>query len=158
VGEEEFAPPVGEEFAPPVGEELAPPVEEEREELAPPVEEEAVVGPVRVSGGPSPAPGVGRTERFHCPVCGMMADLARLDNAPYAVDFFVQTYGGPVRSGTVRRHSKTGKTIDRTGNSSGSIAYYPAGTPEEARLVARRLAQIAREIIRHAERGTLTGG
>lgn len=32
--------------------------------------------------------------RYHCPACGMMANIERLDDAPYAVDVWLQRFGG----------------------------------------------------------------
>lgn len=102
-----------------------------------------------LSGGPGRrANEGGRIDRFHCPVCRMMADLARLDDGPYTVDLWVQTYGG-----------KAGVNIRTDGSDNptprGSISYFPAGTPQEAELISARLVEIAEEIIRRAKDGTL---
>jgi len=41
-----------------------------------------------------PAISVEEKLRFWCPVCGMCADLERLDNSPYEVDLKLQRFGG----------------------------------------------------------------
>ena len=101
-----------------------------------------------LSGGPNRGSEGGRTDRFHCPVCKMMADLSRLDQAPYAVDLWVQVYGG--KAGT---NVRTDGSVNPTPR--GSISYFPAGTAAEAEAISARLVEIAREIIRRAEDGTL---
>ena len=83
----------------------------------------------------------------------MMVDLARLDRAPYTVDLWVQTYGGD--AGESMRTSGEITTGERKGGRRGSISYYPAGTAAEAERIQARLVEIAREVIRRAEEGTL---
>jgi hypothetical protein len=128
-------------------EEALAPLLEEQEELGPSAPR-TNVGRLMLAGGPRARDEGGRTNRFHCPACGMMADLGRLDDAPYAVDLWVQTYGG-----------KAGVNIHTDGTNNptprGSISYYQAGTPEEAERIADRLAEVAREILRRHESGTL---
>lgn len=34
--------------------------------------------------------------RFRCPCCGMIADLDRIDQAPYKIQVFSQTFGGKI--------------------------------------------------------------
>ena len=117
--------------------------------------EAALVGPLpELYLGTPLEPRERKTDRIHCPFCGMMADLRRLDDAPYPLDLWVQVYGGPVKPGVVR-HLPTGRTIDHTRNRRGSIQYFSVGTPDEARIISARALEIAREIVRRAEAGTL---
>lgn len=109
----------------------------------------------RLSGVRALAPGENRVDRIHCPCCGMMVNLNRLDEAPYEVDMWVQVFGGPVKPGTVRQLTTTGQVIDRSQNRRGSIAYLPAGTERDAAALQARIVAVARRIIAEAEAGTL---
>lgn len=116
--------------------------------------EPPVFGDHFLTGAPPPEGREGgRTDRFHCPVCHMMADLSRLDNAPYGVDLWTQQYGGP--GGSSRRTDGTITRIDRKGGRRGSLSYYPAGRPEEAALIQARIRDICAQVLEWADAGIL---
>lgn len=103
---------------------------------------------------PGGQPGTRTVERAHCPCCGMMFDLKRLDRAPFPVDLWLQTYGGPVAPG--KRHvTVSGSIFDRTRNRRGSITYRPVRDADLAAVVSARLVEIGEEIARRGRAGAL---
>lgn len=86
-------------------------------------------GPARSSPGgehvlSEPSWRVAEKLRFWCPLCGMVADLDRLDGSPYPVRLKLQRYGGRLRGGT------------------GYMEYIPVDQEERKKLLDRLAALV----------------
>ncbi|MHB8084312.1 MAG: hypothetical protein ACYDHZ_00600 [Dehalococcoidia bacterium] len=88
--------------------------------------------------------GKNQQERFRCPMCGMVADLERIEQAdPYELERFLQHYGGKVKATADQRQAQRGKEIYR-GSGSGSMRYETLPVTSKIRnLVARRVEQLS---------------
>ena len=65
--------------------------------------------------------------RFHCPLCGMMADIDRVtENGPYPIEAFIQYFGGKTKDGR------------------GFIKYVQVDVPPEMKA---RIAELCHEVL-----------
>ena len=93
--------------------------------------------------GPRPGPGVYTEVKAACPCCGRMVPLTALEQGPYDMELFVQHVGGPVQPGRVRV-TPSGKVIDHSHNTRGSIVTYQYWDPALAEALEDQEAEIAR--------------
>ena len=100
--------------------------------------------------GPRPGPGVYTEVKAACPCCGRMVPLTALEQGPYDMELFVQHIGGPVQPGRVRV-TPSGKVIDHSHNTRGSIVTYQYWDPALAEALEDQEAEIAHRIAALAE-------
>ena len=101
--------------------------------------------PASMIPGPRPAPGVYTEVKTSCPCCGHMVRLGDLEQGPYDMEMFVQHVGGPVQPGGVHV-LPSGKVIDHSHNTRGSIVTYTYWDPALAEALEDQEAEIARRI------------
>lgn len=81
--------------------------------------------------------------RFRCPLCGMIADLDRLESdGPYLLEMFIQRWGGKRKLTDEERLARHGLPF-RRGSAPGVIEYEPIEVSKKLRvLLNKRLKQL----------------